>query len=1005
MNKRAIFVFILLLAAMVSAELTIHIYNPWFENPYRQDSVFITGVQEVQYHPGTKMIPEGNGWFYFTLVESFFSNSSVTFKSYIGNQYNEHAARADFPDSSSSAIRLNGDLLDQFPGHEEFWIIPIDSTSRYDVHVQPPDGKVIYLMNPWPNNSPQILIGSNPAKKMWINNDICGWYTFFFSGMIDSLKNVFFTDYYHEYKYGSDGLRGETPMDLSPYFETEDTIYILPRPFPKGAPSITHKFPGRTGECPERKVSALVRDWKADDVSFFVSGKNGGTVTRNMVQSRLGENGKPIAGENAAKADGQELESWFITEDNNETCIDLVLTKGYDGLWEYDSDIFGGFFPIDSFDHPNNIQYEDSKGNMRNFHFTMEMHMQFEYRREANQEFIFRGDDDVWIFVNNQLAIDLGGFHPPAADTLILNELASDLGLEDGQNYPMDIFFAERQPTNSNFLVRTSLDLRNSTDLFYVDELLGPGKTEYDIMQIVGTQGLDCGFTPLVNEEEPAVVEFYIEGPHFEQQHGPLEHKTHWGGINVGPSSVTIDSAAIEDLKPGEYILTFASTFDQDRKGYLTFEVGGKLPPVISIDPPGREFVEPITVSISVNDPEAIIYYTLDGTIPSESSLRYEQPLVFESTTQLNARAFAPETDPSEVLSETYTRTINGREGSFYDRDGDGAIDSISIQLDHPALRPPDTLNMNEPFTGAKRVLVASQLSLSEDGMSVGANLQGAFSFMNNTGFDTGNYASFGGVGFGRAPIPINDMIAPVILQAKFTPKLFSEDQTEADLGTLSVIFSEEIEPVTGNQTFQFEQGGLPYSLELKLVSQSGQKVTYKVTNILVVAFAENGDLISISPEQNIVDVRGNVQDKENNRPAQLQVLPPKYDVSFITGPNPFTPGETQTHLADGEPATGITMIADFRGNLRSLAQKVSAEVTIYDCMNNLVCQTSQPGPSDSPVQFILEQAPRTRVIFLWTGHSESGRKVGAGTYLAVVTVTDPSGNPIVRKIPIGVTY
>jgi fibro-slime domain-containing protein len=67
------------------------------------------------------------------------------------------------------------------------------------------------------------------------------------------------------------------------------------------------------------------------------------------------------------------------------------------------------------------------------------------------------GDDDLWVFVNGRLAIDLGGLHPPASSTLDLDAAASALGIVAGQQYSLDLFHAERHTEASNFRVDTTL--------------------------------------------------------------------------------------------------------------------------------------------------------------------------------------------------------------------------------------------------------------------------------------------------------------------------------------------------------------------------------------------------------------------------------------------------------------------------------------------------------------------------------------------------------------------
>lgn len=77
--------------------------------------------------------------------------------------------------------------------------------------------------------------------------------------------------------------------------------------------------------------------------------------------------------------------------------------------------------------------------------------------------------------------------------------------------------------------------------------------------------------------------------------------------------------------------------------------------PVFS--PPSGTFTNQVTVSITTTTPGATIYYTLDGTTPTTSSVMYTAPLLLTSST--NIRAFAAKTGftSSSVSSATYAIT------------------------------------------------------------------------------------------------------------------------------------------------------------------------------------------------------------------------------------------------------------------------------------------------------------------------------------------------------------
>ncbi|HYQ14884.1 MAG TPA: fibro-slime domain-containing protein [Polyangiaceae bacterium] len=126
--------------------------------------------------------------------------------------------------------------------------------------------------------------------------------------------------------------------------------------------------------------------------------------------------------------------------------LPLVETPAGSGVSVYDSN---AFFPIDG------KGFGNTAGQMHNYHFTTEIHVKFTYT--AGQKFTFRGDDDLWIFVNGKLALDVGGQHEALTGVIDFDKQAATLGITAGQSYPMDIFHAERQTTASNFHIETNI--------------------------------------------------------------------------------------------------------------------------------------------------------------------------------------------------------------------------------------------------------------------------------------------------------------------------------------------------------------------------------------------------------------------------------------------------------------------------------------------------------------------------------------------------------------------
>jgi len=85
---------------------------------------------------------------------------------------------------------------------------------------------------------------------------------------------------------------------------------------------------------------------------------------------------------------------------------------------------------------------------------------------EEGQEFFFRGDDDIWVFINNQLVVDLGGNHSPAPGYVKLDTIKTPERLVPGKEYPINIFFCDRRSSGSNVRISTNMYFAQTTGLY-----------------------------------------------------------------------------------------------------------------------------------------------------------------------------------------------------------------------------------------------------------------------------------------------------------------------------------------------------------------------------------------------------------------------------------------------------------------------------------------------------------------------------------------------------------
>jgi fibro-slime domain-containing protein len=210
-------------------------------------------------------------------------------------------------------------------------------------------------------------------------------------------------------------------------------------------------------------LTGRVRDFKAaeepgghPDFEAF----QGDDASVGIVQDMLGADKKPVYKPNGPMVSmyGQQTTSkerydqWYRDTDGVNMPIEFVvpLTMGPNGKSSYDN---GAFFPID------NQGFGNYKKSGHNFGFTFELHTEFNYK--GGEVFTFTGDDDLWVFVNGHLGIDLGGLHPEKSRSITLDTVAKDFGLEVGRTYPLDLFHAERHTNASHFRVETSIVFTN----------------------------------------------------------------------------------------------------------------------------------------------------------------------------------------------------------------------------------------------------------------------------------------------------------------------------------------------------------------------------------------------------------------------------------------------------------------------------------------------------------------------------------------------------------------
>jgi fibro-slime domain-containing protein len=213
-------------------------------------------------------------------------------------------------------------------------------------------------------------------------------------------------------------------------------------------------------DSPPAKVSIPVvyRDFRGWDLPASGSlprghidfeNHNGGE--KGIVATALGADGKPqyarASGGTNTTAGKATFDQWYRDVPNvNKTVVGtLDLSRQTNGSYVFDDQ---DFFPLDNLGWVASGN-EPARNNGHNFSFTSEARYWFEYK--GTEVLTFRGDDDVWVFINGKLALDLGGVHGAENGTITLSQQAASLGLQPKGIYEAVVLQAERHTTASSY--------------------------------------------------------------------------------------------------------------------------------------------------------------------------------------------------------------------------------------------------------------------------------------------------------------------------------------------------------------------------------------------------------------------------------------------------------------------------------------------------------------------------------------------------------------------------
>lgn len=476
---------------------TVHVLNPW-------------PGKTVWAQLGTTWVPlyqeaGRQGWVTATLYNDPRAPQPFTIR--LANGDPRKDAAVQYMDVGGVGPTASGVPFDfnAAPGKKgEVWILPPVATGSKPTFqtTAPAVTLTLYIKKPtWAATSLRVLWQGNESKFTPTAAKFCNWFVIsFYKGAVPS--KILLTTPVGDTVYGATGKApvGTTQwIDISAQVALGGTSSMNTDNLPAFSPG---QPPASEDVCDTKVLAFSTYDYsmmlKDEDPAYFYapfaetrSGvflpgtttttdncpTAGGGAMKGLVNKTLNANGRPVWSGKVECDIGEPAHGpqwWFDSlwrkpdgsmsrtavpgtpQINAFACVRLPLKLDAAGQYYTFSD--QAFFPLNGTVTP--APYNPGS-NATNYHFAMHAKAAFEY--VPGLKFEFSGDDDVWIFIDKKLALDIGGQHGAMSGTIDLDAL----GLVEGKSYQFDMFYSERHQVGSTISIKTTMNLVPTIDVAF----------------------------------------------------------------------------------------------------------------------------------------------------------------------------------------------------------------------------------------------------------------------------------------------------------------------------------------------------------------------------------------------------------------------------------------------------------------------------------------------------------------------------------------------------------
>lgn len=228
----------------------------------------------------------------------------------------------------------------------------------------------------------------------------------------------------------------------------------------------------RADECVNLYDVSLSDALYARQFEWTDCGYNNKQLEQGMVDYYLDDNYLPVAkGGNLTPNRGiKDMVRWFSTVEGKSFSYSGILEMNYRNAGAEFSFYHDNFYPLDEADFSKG-DFTSKDGH--NHLFTMSFAVPFTVLNSGSEDFMITADDDTFVYVGNELVIDMGGVHDAMTGRFRISkdgeiyagvngeELAyTGVNVEGGEGSIVRIFHADRDSSESVFnIVFTEMNL------------------------------------------------------------------------------------------------------------------------------------------------------------------------------------------------------------------------------------------------------------------------------------------------------------------------------------------------------------------------------------------------------------------------------------------------------------------------------------------------------------------------------------------------------------------